>query len=50
MLKRQSSILPNSQIWQGLADALQTSAIYADEDCKLKDLVATFNLSSKLLI
>ncbi len=36
-------------MWCSIADALQTSAIDAASDQKLKNLVSLFNLSSHLL-
>jgi hypothetical protein len=35
--------------WQGIADALQTAALAASEDYKLKDLAEVFQLSGSLL-
>lgn len=46
--KKKSLSGSNSNIWCGIVDAFQTSAINATNDYKLKHLVEQFNLSGEL--
>ncbi|MDQ5913752.1 MAG: hypothetical protein QG623_371 [Patescibacteria group bacterium] len=41
--------MSSSNVWQEIADAFQTSALAANEDYKLKNLVELFQLSGSLL-
>jgi len=46
---KKSLSAPNSQTWCNIVDALQTSAVAALNDYKLKHLVEQFQLSGNLI-